>query len=103
MRIAYFVNTYPKPSQSFIRREIQALERRGVEIHRFALRDDRAALVDPGDIAEDDLTEHVLAKGAPRLIRAALRRAALAPLKASRRCASRCGSDADPTAGSCIT
>lgn len=81
MRIAYFVNTYPKPSQSFIRREIQALERRGVEIHRFALRDDRAALVDPGDIAEDDLTEHVLAKGAPRLICAALRRAALAPLQ----------------------
>ena len=38
MKIAYLVNTYPSPSHSFIRREIQALERLGHEVHRFALR-----------------------------------------------------------------
>jgi glycosyltransferase involved in cell wall biosynthesis len=67
MRVAYLINTYPKPSQSFIRREIQALERRGVEVRRFALRDDRAALVEPGDIAEHGMTEYVLARGPARL------------------------------------
>ena len=52
MKLAYLVNTYPKPSHSFIRREIQALERQGFEVRRFAIRGDRAALVDPADIAE---------------------------------------------------
>lgn len=62
MQVAYLVNSYPLPSHSFIRREIQALERRGVRVHRFAMRGDRARLVDPGDIAEFDRTEHVLAR-----------------------------------------
>ena len=38
MRIAYFINQYPKVSHSFIRREILALERQGFEIERLALR-----------------------------------------------------------------
>lgn len=67
MKIAYLVNTYPRASHSFIRREIRALERRGLQVHRFAMRSDRAALVDPDDLAEDDLTEHVLKAGALRL------------------------------------
>lgn len=61
MKIAYIVNTYPRASHSFIRREIHALERLGHSVHRFAMRSDRANLVDPADLAEDDLTEHVLA------------------------------------------
>lgn len=73
MKIAYLLNSYPMPSHSFIRREIHALARRGVEVHRFAMRGERAALVDAGDIAEHDLTEHVLAAGVPRLLLAALR------------------------------
>ncbi|NUB44936.1 glycosyltransferase [Fertoebacter nigrum] len=72
MKIAYLVNTYPRGSQTFIRREIQALERRGISIHRFAMRSDRAALVDPADLAEDDLTEHVLAMGGRRLLASAV-------------------------------
>ena len=32
MHIAYFINQYPKVSHSFIRREILALERQGVEV-----------------------------------------------------------------------
>lgn len=38
MRVAYLVNHYPNVSHSFIRREIQALESLGVEVHRFSIR-----------------------------------------------------------------
>lgn len=72
MKIAYVVNTYPKPSHSFIRREIHALERRGIKVHRFAMRGDRAALVDAGDIEEHTRTEHVLDQGAAVLAQAAV-------------------------------
>ncbi|MDR5652862.1 glycosyltransferase [Ruixingdingia sedimenti] len=78
MRIAYLVNTYPRPSHTFIRREIRALERRGIAVHRFAMRSDRAALVDPADVAEDARTEHVLKAGAPVLAAAGLRALATA-------------------------
>jgi colanic acid/amylovoran biosynthesis glycosyltransferase len=68
VKLAYLVNTYPRASHSFIRREIQALERLAVPVHRFAMRSDRGRLVDAGDIAEDFRTEHVLEAGALRLI-----------------------------------
>lgn len=72
MKLAYLVNTYPRASHSFIRREIQALERLGWDIHRFAMRSAHAELVDPADIAEDARTEHVLKMGAWPLARTAL-------------------------------
>ena len=72
LKIGYLVNTYPRGSQTFIRREIMALDRLGWDIHRFALRSDRAALVDPADIAEDARTEHMLECGAGRLAVSAL-------------------------------
>ncbi|MFZ1337955.1 MAG: colanic acid biosynthesis glycosyltransferase WcaL, partial [Paracoccaceae bacterium] len=72
MKLAYLVNTYPQPSQSFIRREVQALERMDWQIHRFALRSDRARLVDPADIAEDSRTEHIVDKGGWQVMRLAL-------------------------------
>lgn len=72
MKIAYLVNTYPRASHTFIRREIQAVERRGFKVHRFAMRSDRDALVDAADIAEDRLTEHVLEMGKLTLFRSAL-------------------------------
>ena len=71
MNLAYLVNTYPRASHSFIRREIHALERQGFAVHRFALRSDRAALVDPADLAEDDRTEHLLRAGAGPILIAA--------------------------------
>ena len=78
MKIAYIVNTYPRASHTFIRREIRALERRGWQVKRFAMRSDRAALVDPDDLAEDAATEHVLEAGGARIaadaVRVALRR-----------------------------
>lgn len=73
MKIGYLVNTYPRASHSFIRREIHALERAGVPVHRFAMRSDRAALVDPADLVEDAATEHVLNAGMKRLAPAALK------------------------------
>lgn len=68
MKLAYLVNTYPRASHTFIRREIQALERIAVPVHRFAMRSDRDALVDAADIAEDYRTEHVLEMGLVRLL-----------------------------------
>ncbi|MEM7319154.1 MAG: glycosyltransferase family 4 protein [Pseudomonadota bacterium] len=38
VQIAYVLNSYPLPSHSFIWREIQALERRGVVVTRIAMR-----------------------------------------------------------------
>ena len=63
LKIGYLVNTYPRASHSFIRREILALERRGVTVQRFAMRSDRAGLVDAADLVEDDKTHHVLKAG----------------------------------------
>src|SRR5262245_6684237 len=59
MRIAYFVNQYPKPSHSFIRREILALEARGNVVHRYALKSASGELVDSDDLAEQSRTQHV--------------------------------------------
>lgn len=63
MRIAYFVNQYPKVSHSFIRREILALERQGFEIQRIALRGWDAELVDAEDVKEQQRTRYVLQAG----------------------------------------
>jgi colanic acid/amylovoran biosynthesis glycosyltransferase len=68
MNIAYFINVYPRPSQTFIWREIAALEAQGIVVHRFALRPD-AELKDAG---ERELTRYVLAGGPLRLVTAAI-------------------------------
>lgn len=73
MRIAYFVNQYPKVSHSFIRREILALERQGFEVQRIALRGWDDALVDAEDLSERDKTRYVLQGGVKELLMPALR------------------------------
>jgi colanic acid/amylovoran biosynthesis glycosyltransferase len=73
MRIAYLINQYPKVSHSFIRREIQALERQGVSVMRIAVRGWNDALVDPDDELERERTLYVLQGGASGLIIAFLR------------------------------
>lgn len=80
MKIAYVLNTYPQPSHSFIRRELQALEREGVKILRLAMRPSSSALTDAGDQAEAARTEYVLKAGSGRLL-AALAREAAAPAR----------------------
>jgi colanic acid/amylovoran biosynthesis glycosyltransferase len=79
VKIAYLINTYPRASHTFIRREVQALERLGHQIHRFAMRSERENLVDPADLAEDDRTEHVLQKGLAPVFLVALRWATANP------------------------
>ncbi|MGE8063642.1 glycosyltransferase [Pseudomonas sp. NPDC089569] len=68
MRIAYFINQYPKVSHSFIRREILALERQGFEVQRIALRGWDAELVDAEDESERNKTSYVLKDGVKGLL-----------------------------------
>jgi glycosyltransferase involved in cell wall biosynthesis len=70
--VAYLVNQYPHTSHSFIRREIAALEERGVSVARFSVRPSGAELVDPGDKAEAGRTKVLLAAGVPGMIEAFL-------------------------------
>lgn len=72
MHVAYFINQYPKVSHSFIRREILALERQGVEVTRMALRGWNDPLVDAEDQSEQRLTHYVLKGGLGGLLAAAL-------------------------------
>ena len=73
MRIAYLINQYPKVSHSFIRREIQALERRGINVMRIALRGWDNVLVDDDDVLEREQTRYALQDGAFGLIVAFVR------------------------------
>jgi glycosyltransferase involved in cell wall biosynthesis len=72
MRIAYLINQYPKVSHSFIRREIQGLERAGVDVVRVSVRgwDDVAA--DAADEQEKSKTRYLLRGGAHPLMMAIL-------------------------------
>jgi colanic acid/amylovoran biosynthesis glycosyltransferase len=79
MQVAYLMNTYPVTSATFIRREILALEARGVTIRRFAVRPWDQTLVDPADRAEQPRTTYLLAPGALRLGLMALAQALVSP------------------------
>jgi len=68
VNIAYLMNTYPLPSTTFIRREIHALERRGLDIKRYALRRWGGDLVDPADEDELARTHYILSGNAGGLI-----------------------------------
>ena len=72
-RIAYFINQYPTVSQTFIRREILALERQGFEILRIALKGWSTEIVDQVSQEEMMRTRYVLRAGASVLVWAAIR------------------------------
>jgi colanic acid/amylovoran biosynthesis glycosyltransferase len=72
VRLAYLCNLYPAVSHSFIRREIEGVERGGHEVCRFSLRPARGDLRDEADLREMERTEAVLARGAGRLLLSAL-------------------------------
>jgi glycosyltransferase involved in cell wall biosynthesis len=72
MRVAYLVNQYPTVSHTFIRREILALERCGIEVTRLALRGWEATLPDQDDQSERQLTRYVLKDGTLPLLGALL-------------------------------
>jgi len=79
LKIAYFINHYPKVSHTFIRREIQALERLGVEVQRIALRGWHGPLPDAEDLLERERTRYVLQRGGWRLLLLALGRLLSSP------------------------
>jgi colanic acid/amylovoran biosynthesis glycosyltransferase len=70
MRVAYLINQYPKVSHTFIRREIHALERQGIEVNRIAIRGSPGILLDNDDKLEQEKTRYVLGAGATRLLAA---------------------------------
>lgn len=73
LKIAYFINHYPKVSHSFIRREILALERQGFDIQRIALRGWDGPLPDEEDRLEQERTRYVLRHGGWALLFPTLR------------------------------
>ena len=79
LKIAYFINHYPKVSHSFIRREILALERLGVEVQRIALRGWDGPLPDAEDRMERQRTRYVLQPGGWSLLLPALGRLLASP------------------------
>lgn len=72
MRLAYLCNLYPAVSHSFVRREVEAVERAGHDVYRFSVRPPRSELKDPADRREAKRTQVVLAQGVFRLLVAAL-------------------------------
>ena len=68
LKLAYFINQYPKVSHSFIRREILALERQGFEVLRIALRGWDGPLPDEEDRRERQRTRYVLRQGMSGLL-----------------------------------
>lgn len=77
--VAYLVNQYPKVSHTFIRREIQALERLGIPVHRHALRGWDTEPADAQDAAELRATHHLLRGGLAGLVAPTLRVAFRSP------------------------
>ncbi|WP_104493245.1 glycosyltransferase family 4 protein [Paracoccus denitrificans] len=73
MKIAYLLNTYPAPSGTFIRNEIEALEELGLDIDRMAVRRFAGPLVDPADMRESSVTSYLLDGNKAGLSLAALR------------------------------
>ena len=60
LRVAYIINHYPKVSHTFIRREILALQARGVRVLRVSFRGWDETLPDHQDQDEQQLTRYVL-------------------------------------------
>jgi colanic acid/amylovoran biosynthesis glycosyltransferase len=68
VRIAYFTNTYPAVSHTFIRREIKAMEALGVTVLRYAARPGQN-LIDPEDRAEERHTHYVVRASVVEIVR----------------------------------
>jgi len=72
--IAYLINQYPQTSHTFIRREIRALEERGIEVLRYTVRaSDHASLVDAHDKEEAARARVILGAGPLGLLGATLK------------------------------
>jgi len=81
MRIAYFINQYPKVSHSFVRREIIELEKQGVDVVRFSIRRNSEGLIDQQDLDELERTHYLLERGKKMILTSVLSLMTLAPGK----------------------
>ena len=81
LKIAYFINQYPKVSHTFIRREILALERQGFDVQRIALRGWSETTPDPVDRQEQARTRYILRQGVWGLVLPALHTIILSPVR----------------------
>jgi glycosyltransferase involved in cell wall biosynthesis len=81
MRVAYFINQYPKVSHSFIRNEILALERLGVDVVRLSLRGWDETLVDADDLSERTKTRYILRGGLLALLPALMLQCLRTPMR----------------------
>jgi colanic acid/amylovoran biosynthesis glycosyltransferase len=77
--IAYLINQYPMASQTFIRREIAAMEADGSPIRRYAIRGWDTPLVDDADRIEAEKTRRILDGGSGPLLAALLKAAVRSP------------------------
>jgi glycosyltransferase involved in cell wall biosynthesis len=82
--VAYLINQYPKISHTFIRREIAALERRGMDVHRFSIRRTREGLASDEDRQELARTRVILDQGIPGLLLALAARTLRSPILTAR-------------------
>jgi len=83
MRVGYLINQYPKVSHTFVRREIRALEDRGVFVERFSIRDTAGETRDDDDVEEAKRTTVLLpsdARAAALSLSTALAQAARSPM-----------------------
>ncbi len=78
-RVAHLINHYPAVSHSFIRREILALERQGIDVQRISLRGRDGPLADAHDVRERERTRFVLREGALGLLGAVVAEAVARP------------------------
>jgi colanic acid/amylovoran biosynthesis glycosyltransferase len=81
LKIAYFINEYPKVSHSFIRREILALEQQGISVQRIAARGWTGPLPDEEDQRERGKTSYLLRNGSRALLLPTLQALLRSPLK----------------------
>jgi colanic acid/amylovoran biosynthesis glycosyltransferase len=79
LNIAYLMTVYPMTSTTFIRREIEALEDLGVNIHRHAIRKWDGQLVDSRDILEIGRTRYLLTENIGPLLIAVFKELCLNP------------------------
>ncbi len=80
MHVAYLINQHPAISTTFVKREIQALERAGARVTRFSIRPMLAKnFPDANDRREIELTQALLGRGARALLPSVARLAAARP------------------------
>jgi glycosyltransferase involved in cell wall biosynthesis len=81
MRIAYFTNTYPRATDTFIQREVAGLRARGFDVHTFSVRRSGSDHDVSAVLAEKKTTDYLLPVNPARLLLENLRWLFSAPMR----------------------